>query len=419
MYRTILTKIGRSKIGNFVLTQQPVLLKHFAVGDSQGTPYTPTEDQTALKNEKYRVEISKAEVLSQGDINKVSVEAILASSVGGFLINEVGLFDEVGDLIAIARQPERFKPLTDDGTTSEMKFIVEFYIANASSVQVKVDPSIIVITQENLNQHNSDQHAHEDIRNRIKGHIQDRDNPHGLTAAQIGAASEVHDHDDLYLPKTEMDAFRNAYTEERAINLDKLDVNVSSRAPANTALSNGIWTNARAAAIDTIHANAARLTAARASIIDNIGATNNTGGSTTAGTVMAKLNALLTWFTGTWTAARAAKLDTIATKVGQGDYFGKQLKVENLYKTGEHRFSHAKGGIAILSIRDIYVRSLKLEIDGVVVIDYISPSDLFVFFAEQGGNTFHPLIIPFDSSFKLTITSDKPAKIIIKYYLNK
>ena len=194
MYRTILTKIGRSKIGNFVLTQQPVLLKHFAVGDSHGTPYTPTEDQTALKNEKYRVEISKAEVLPQGDINKVSVEAILASSVGGFLINEVGLFDEAGDLIAIARQPERFKPLTDDGTTSEMKFIIEFYISNASSVQIKVNPSMIVITQEDLNQHNSDQQAHEDIRNSIKGHIQDKNNPHAVTAVQIGAAAEGHKH---------------------------------------------------------------------------------------------------------------------------------------------------------------------------------------------------------------------------------
>lgn len=42
----------------------------------------------------------------------------------------------------------------------------------------------------------------------------------------------------------------------------------------------------------------------------NIGATNNTGGSSTTGTVMAKLNAILTWFTGTWTSARAGYLDT-------------------------------------------------------------------------------------------------------------
>ena len=36
------------------------------------------------------------------------------------------------------------------------------------------------------------------------------------------------------------------------------------------------------------------MTSARATIIDNIGATGNTGGSATAGTVMAKLNAIIT-----------------------------------------------------------------------------------------------------------------------------
>lgn len=44
--------------------------------------------------------------------------------------------------------------------------------------------------------------------------------------------------------------------------------------------------------VDTINTNAARLTSARATKIDNIGATGDTGGSATAGTVMAKLNAL-------------------------------------------------------------------------------------------------------------------------------
>ena len=55
----------------------------------------------------------------------------------------------------------------------------------------------------------------------------------------------------------------------------------------------GRWTATRAGYIDTINTNAARLTSARATIIDNIGATGNTGGTTSAGTVMAKLNAIL------------------------------------------------------------------------------------------------------------------------------
>lgn len=142
-----------------------------------------------------------------------------------------------------------------------------------------------------------------------------------------------------------LDTFVAAYTVLRAGKLDNLDALVSSRAPANTALSNATWTNTRAAAIDTINANAARLTATRAGLIDNLdakissrapastalsnatwtnaragyldylanstyglpaikayvdtlesvmGTTTNTGGTASAGTAMAKLNALIT-----------------------------------------------------------------------------------------------------------------------------
>lgn len=69
------------------------------------------------------------------------------------------------------------------------------------------------------------------------------------------------------------------------------------------------WTTTRAGYIDTINTNAARLTSARATKLDNIGVTGDTGGSASAGTIMAKLNKLLT----DWTTTRAGKIDTINT----------------------------------------------------------------------------------------------------------
>lgn len=110
-------------------------------------------------------------------------------------------------------------------------------------------------------------------------------------------------------------ALSNAtWTNARAALLDNLDAKISSRAAASTALSNAVWTDARATAIDTINTNAARITAARAGYLDYlanatyglpaiqsyvdtlesvIGATANTGGTVSAGTVMAKLNAIM------------------------------------------------------------------------------------------------------------------------------
>ena len=65
--------------------------------------------------------------------------------------------------------------------------------------------------------------------------------------------------------------------------------------------------------LSTVNTNAARLTSARATKIDNIGTTTDTGGSDTTGTVMAKLN-------GIWTNALAAvnntKTNNTASKTG-------------------------------------------------------------------------------------------------------
>ena len=49
-----------------------------------------------------------------------------------------------------------------------------------------------------------------------------------------------------------------------------------------------------------------------------VGATNNTGGSATSGTVFGKLNAIISGiasFVENWTAARAAKVDNLDAKV--------------------------------------------------------------------------------------------------------
>lgn len=76
------------------------------------------------------------------------------------------------------------------------------------------------------------------------------------------------------------------------------------------------WTSTRAGYIDTINTNAARLTSTRATKIDNIGATGDTGGSTSAGTVMGKLNKIISdiaSFVGNWTSTRAGYIDTIKT----------------------------------------------------------------------------------------------------------
>ncbi|MEM1142720.1 MAG: hypothetical protein AAGI88_09060, partial [Pseudomonadota bacterium] len=79
-------------------------------------------------------------------------------------------------------------------------------------------------------------------------------------------------------------ALLDRLTAARANNLDNLDVPVSGRAPASTALSSATWTNARAALLDSI-----------SSIVSVTSST-----STNVGTLLGRL-----------TAARAANLDSV------------------------------------------------------------------------------------------------------------
>ena len=100
------------------------------------------------------------------------------------------------------------------------------------------------------------------------------------------------------------------------------------------------WTTTRADKIDTINTNASnlntRLTSTRAGYLDklaNFGAVNDTGGTSTAGTVMAKLNKLLT----DWTVTRAGYIDTINTNAAhmtstRGSYLD---KLANFGATGD------------------------------------------------------------------------------------
>ncbi len=96
------------------------------------------------------------------------------------------------------------------------------------------------------------------------------------------------------------------WTTTRAGYIDKLsnfgvpgDIGGSATAGTVMAKLNKLltdWTGTRAGYINTINTNTARLTSTRAGYIDklsNFGATGDTGGSTTAGTMMAKLNAIL------------------------------------------------------------------------------------------------------------------------------
>lgn len=145
-YFTLLTPTGLAKIANAQLTQNTVAINQVAVGDSNGVNYTPTGNETALKKERWRGGVASVNIDTTNP-NWIVVEAVIPSSVGGFTLREVALYDVDGDMIAIGNYPDTYKPLASDGSTMDLVLRTIIEVSNASSITLRIDPNVIVASR--------------------------------------------------------------------------------------------------------------------------------------------------------------------------------------------------------------------------------------------------------------------------------
>lgn len=170
-YYTILTNTGKGKIANAIATGIPVSLTHFAVGDGSGNEYDPTENQTILKNEVYRNSLNSINT-NEDTANQIICEGYITSSIGGFSVVEVGIFDSDGDMIAIGKYPKTYKPTLDEGAGKDLYVKIIIEVSNTSSIVLKIDPSIVLASKANVD-------------DAIKKH-ENKNNPHPQYLAPVG-----------------------------------------------------------------------------------------------------------------------------------------------------------------------------------------------------------------------------------------
>ncbi|MCC0716529.1 phage tail protein, partial [Clostridioides sp. ES-S-0077-01] len=82
--------------------------------------------------------------------NWVVIETVIPGSVGGFMIREVGIFDSKEQLIAVSKYPETYKPTADSGSVKDLVIKIILVVSNTSSVNLKVDPTVILATLKDL-----------------------------------------------------------------------------------------------------------------------------------------------------------------------------------------------------------------------------------------------------------------------------
>ncbi|AJA42543.1 tail fiber protein (endogenous virus) [Clostridium phage phiCT453A] len=148
-FYTILTAIGKAKIANATALGNKVNFTTLKVGDSNGKYYNPTETQEDLINAVWQGNINSISV-DKKNPNWIVIEVIIPSNIGGFVIREAGIFDDEGDLIAIGKYPETYKPKAEDGSTKDLIIKMILEVSNTSTVTLKVDPTVILATKEDI-----------------------------------------------------------------------------------------------------------------------------------------------------------------------------------------------------------------------------------------------------------------------------
>ncbi len=146
-YFAILTAQGEKKLAKATTNQKPLKLTEMAVGDGNNTLPTPDRMQTCLINEQRRAPINTL-FIDTANPHQLIAEQIIPEDIGGWWVREIGLFDEDGDLCAVANCPPTYKPKLAEGSGRTQIIRLVLALGSTDAVELKIDPSIVLATRE-------------------------------------------------------------------------------------------------------------------------------------------------------------------------------------------------------------------------------------------------------------------------------
>lgn len=140
----VMTTLGRAKEAAALANATKITITQIAIGDGATVP---SGGETALYHEVARKTISGHGTVV-GAANVAYFDCYLAAGDGPYTIKEAGLYDDVGDLIAIAHyDPPINKPVPASGQTVEGTVRLEVAFSDVANVTIVVDPSMQVALQ--------------------------------------------------------------------------------------------------------------------------------------------------------------------------------------------------------------------------------------------------------------------------------
>ncbi|GKV97333.1 hypothetical protein PEC301653_03790 [Pectobacterium carotovorum subsp. carotovorum] len=169
-YFALLTNIGAAKLANATALGSSLNITRMAVGDGGGTLPTPNPAQTALINEQRRKAINSLSVDPKNP-SQIIAEQVIPENEGGWWIREIGLFDDDGNLIAVANCPETYKPQLQEGSGRIQTVRMILIVSSTDAVTLKIDPAVVLATRDYVD-------------NALTEHEKNRKHPDGTLTAK-------------------------------------------------------------------------------------------------------------------------------------------------------------------------------------------------------------------------------------------
>lgn len=149
-YLATITTIGLAKIADAIANNTPLNLATMKIGDGNGNTTNPSETDTDLVRSVYSGTPNYIDV-DPADASRVICELVVPASQGGFTIREIGVFDDEGDLIAIAQFPPVYKPLPSEGATLDLVARLFLVVSNTDAIELNIDTAVVVATRQWVN----------------------------------------------------------------------------------------------------------------------------------------------------------------------------------------------------------------------------------------------------------------------------
>ncbi|RTU53867.1 phage tail protein [Pseudomonas aeruginosa] len=145
-FMAILTAVGEARLANAQALGIAWNITQLGVGDGNGAEPMPDRLQTELVNERRRAPLNQIKV-DPSNASIIIAEQVIPEDVGGWWIREIGLYDEAGDLVAVANCPPTFKPQLAQGSGRTQVVRLNLLVSSTQSITLKIDPSVVLATR--------------------------------------------------------------------------------------------------------------------------------------------------------------------------------------------------------------------------------------------------------------------------------